>query len=193
MAAGTAIVLLFLFCWPLPPALSYRLPLAKPVPSVGLCPLCCLCLTSELLPSTQLERRYVRHGDNRVLSGIHLKPPVDWWGSAQGGVSRLPKGTEQLWVSPSFLILIAQEVGRPSWRGAQIFFFLIFILNRRIIALQCCVGVCCPTVSYKYTYILSLWASSHPPASHLLRSSQSTELSSLCYKLLPTGCLFYTW
>ena len=132
-------------------------------------------------------------------------------------------GTTESWVESTWSHLLTdEEVPRegwagcpraqsnsgyllPSWfyssrgweaqlaRSSNFFFFLIFILNRRIIALQCCVGVCCPTVSYKYTYILSLWASSHPPASHLSRSSQSTELSSLCYKLLPTGCLFYTW
>ena len=48
----------------------------------------------------------------------------------------------------------------------------------------CCVSVCCTTkrISYIYTYIPSLLdlPPTSPPPHHPCRSSQSTELSSLC-------------
>jgi len=64
-------------------------------------------------------------------------------------------------------------------------FCLFFIWGR--VALQYCVGFCCTTkwISYVYTYIphrwLSLPSSHHPRPFLPSRSSQSTELSSLCY------------
>ena len=58
----------------------------------------------------------------------------------------------------------------------------VFFLNLCIITLQCCVGFCCTAqISHIYTYIpslLSLPSTTHPTPS---RSSQSTEMSSLCY------------
>lgn len=49
--------------------------------------------------------------------------------------------------------------------------FIFFILNCRILALQCRVGICCTTtrISYRYTYIssiLSLFPTT-PPIPHL--------------------------
>ena len=58
------------------------------------------------------------------------------------------------------------------------------------IDLQCCVNFCYTTkwLNCSYTYIPSLMALSPPPASHPSESSQSTELSSLCYiQQLPTS------
>ena len=66
------------------------------------------------------------------------------------------------------------------------------VFNWRIIASQYCAGFCHTTlwISYKYTHILSVWslllARSHPS-----RSSQGTELSSLCFiQQLPASSLF---
>ena len=64
------------------------------------------------------------------------------------------------------------------------YYFFTFIFNGRIIALLCCVGSCHPPmwIGRKYTYALFLLnlPPLHTP-SLPSRSSQSTELSSLCY------------
>ena len=59
-----------------------------------------------------------------------------------------------------------------------------FISNWRIIALQCCLGFCHITtwISQKYAYSPSLFSHQLPPPSYPSRSSQSTGLSSLCYR-----------
>ena len=69
-------------------------------------------------------------------------------------------------------------------------------LNWNIIALSCCVNSCC-TVKWIAICIhipppLLRLGPPFPP-SHPSKSSQTTELSSLYWKVLPTSYLFYTW
>lgn len=51
------------------------------------------------------------HRDSRVLSRVHLNPPLADEKVPQGGVRGLSKGTEQATSLSSF---VAQEAGRPS-------------------------------------------------------------------------------
>jgi len=63
--------------------------------------------------------------------------------------------------------------------------------NWSIIALQCCAGIYHTSIwiSHRYAYVpLLLNIQPHPTT---LRSSQSTMLSSLRYRVIPTGSLFY--
>ena len=65
------------------------------------------------------------------------------------------------------------------------FFFFLIDIFWSIIASQYCVSICCTTkwISHMHTYIPispPSWASLPPSLSHLSRSSQSTELISLC-------------
>ena len=59
-----------------------------------------------------------------------------------------------------------------------------------IIALRCCVSFCSPTVwvSCKYTHPSSFLCPPPRPQSHPSRSTQSTELSSLCYTVASQFC-----
>ena len=69
-----------------------------------------------------------------------------------------------------------------------------FFLNWRIIALQCSVGFCCPTmwISHVYTYIPFLWASlpawSQPRGHH-----GALRCALWARQQLPTCCVVYTW
>ena len=66
----------------------------------------------------------------------------------------------------------------------QYFFHLCLFLNWRIIALQCCVGLCHTRVwiSHNYIHIYCAPLSLPPfPPSHPSRSSQSNRLGSLYY------------
>ena len=65
----------------------------------------------------------------------------------------------------------------------------LFLFYWSIIALQCCICLCCTAkgISYVYAYGVSLLGL-HPP-----RSSQSTELSAPCYTAASHWYLFCTW
>ena len=67
-------------------------------------------------------------------------------------------------------------------------FCTIFFIGVYIIALQYCLCLYCTTkwISYIYTYITSLLILPVALLSHPSGSSETTVLSSLCYKQLPT-------
>ena len=97
--------------------------------------------------------------------------------------------------SPSWLLELLVPGVRRYKRSVSKLSQLLFW---GIIALQCCLFLLFNEVNQLYVYIYALphEPPSHPHAiSHPSRSSQSTELSSLCCKLLvlPTSCLFYAW
>ena len=54
-------------------------------------------------------------------------------------------------------------------------------VTSQIFALQCYVNFFCTTKWISYTYTWTSWTSLPLPSSHPSRSSQSTELNSLCY------------
>ena len=76
--------------------------------------------------------------------------------------------------------------------------FILFSVNWRIIALQCCVGFCYTStrISHRYTYVpLPLEHPSHfPPPSHPFRLSQSPDMESrkmVLMNILLSFFLFY--
>ena len=68
-----------------------------------------------------------------------------------------------------------------SWSISALQYCLKFLLYNKVVQLYVCI------------YLLPLKPPCLPSPSHLSRSSQSTELCSLCIQQLCTGHLFYTW
>ena len=97
---------------------------------------------------------------------------------------------DQTWVSFTadrfFTVWSTKEVQlikRKQINYSLMWTIWLFFLNWSIVALQCCVSFCYTTtwISSKYTYMPSLLSLPPTPPSHPPRSSQSQELSSLCY------------
>ena len=67
-------------------------------------------------------------------------------------------------------------------------FFILFIFNWRIIALQCCVGLCHTStwISHRYTHVPSLL--NLPPTSHPSSCHRAPVWAPCVIRQIPTGC-----
>ena len=120
-------------------------------------------------------------------------PRLGGWGALSGcpSSSETPLGvwakhTHEIARMDAFIVCVHNVHFSPLLKSA---------FNWRIIASQYCAGFCHATgwISHKHIHILSV-LSLLPPQSQPSRSSQGTELSSLCYIWqLPASWLFYTW
>ena len=130
------------------------------------------------------------HTYSPVLFSKHFSSP-SCYGIERGWTQvEMPHRSLQ---SSGLILILGSSTSAPLLK--QLYFFFKFIFNRRIIALQSCVGFCHISrwISHRHTYIpslLNLLPASYPP-SHPSRLSQSTSFElPASYSTFPLAICF---